>query len=359
MKLAPVSVPQWKAWRVGGQPAVESVRPGIFSIPVPLPTVAVRYVLVYAFECADGLGLVDVGWDSDVAWTTLCAGIDSTGHHVSEVRWVVATHAHRDHYGLAARLRDQTGARFAMHPREADTLPARHGSAEHQRARYVDWMATCGVPVEKSAAMLPQSLIGSAPIPMPEPDLLLEDGDSVPFSGWDLRAVWTPGHTPGHLCYYESSNRLLLTGDHILPHITPNISFNPHQPANPLADYRRSLDRCQTLAVDEALPAHEYRFAELSQRINGLHAHHDERLEHMLEQVRARRGATSWQLSEAGDWSRPWAEIPPQSRRLALGETESHLANLAASGSVQPRSHGGAVRWWTGSDAPPGSEASS
>ena len=96
------------------------------------------------------------------------------------------------------------------------------------------------------------------------PDLLLEDGEKPEVPGWDLTAIWTPGHSPGHLCFYESTNELMLSGDHVLPRITPNIPFHPQAGANPLGDYLASLDKLEPYDVDEVLPAHEYRFDDLT-----------------------------------------------------------------------------------------------
>ena len=59
------------------------------------------------------------------------------------------------------------------------------------------------------------------------PDVLLEDGEKPEVPGWDLTAIWTPGHSPGHLCFYESTDELMLSGDHVLPRITPNIPYPP------------------------------------------------------------------------------------------------------------------------------------
>ena len=77
---------------------------------------------------------------------------------------------------------------------------------------------------------------------MAKPDILLEHGDLVPLPGRRLRAVWTPGHTPGHLCLHEEAGNLLLTGDHVLPRISPNIGLQPHAAEPPLAAYLRSLE---------------------------------------------------------------------------------------------------------------------
>ena len=66
------------------------------------------------------------------------------------------------------------------------------------------------------------------------PDRLLEHGDVADLPGWSLRAVHTPGHTPGHLCFAEERTGLLFSGDHVLPRITPNISTTHSGLADPL-----------------------------------------------------------------------------------------------------------------------------
>ena len=89
---------------------------------------------------------------------------------------------------------------------------------------------------------------------MAQPDRLIEDGDALGLAGWDLRAVWTPGHSPGHLCFHSADRRLVLSGDHVLPRISPNISYHSQQIHNPLADYLDSLVKVERLDCDEVLP---------------------------------------------------------------------------------------------------------
>src|SRR5919198_3212163 len=91
-------------------PPVEQVRPGLWSIPVPIPNNPLRYVLVYAFETDRGPVIVDAGWNTDDAFDALCAGLTTVGASVADVRGVMVTHIHPDHYGLAGRVRETSGA---------------------------------------------------------------------------------------------------------------------------------------------------------------------------------------------------------------------------------------------------------
>ena len=86
------------------------------------------------------------------------------------------------------------------------------------------------------------------------PDVLMEDGDKPDMPGWDLTALWTPGHSPGHLCFWEATNRLMLTGDCVLPRITPNVNLNPQTEPDPLGDYLRSLERWRSSTPTRPCP---------------------------------------------------------------------------------------------------------
>ena len=105
--------------------------------------------------------------------------------------------------------------------------------------------------------------------PMVRADRLIEHDDLIDVPGLRLRAVWTPGHTPGHLCFHDETHDLLLTGDHILPRITPNVS-SYDMTSNPLQDYLASLEALRGLQPAEVLPAHEYRFTDLDSRLDYL-----------------------------------------------------------------------------------------
>jgi glyoxylase-like metal-dependent hydrolase (beta-lactamase superfamily II) len=166
------------------------------------------------------------------------------------------------------------------------------------------------------------------------PDVLIEDGDKPEVPGWDLQAIWTPGHSPGHLCFYEAGNRLMLSGDHVLPRITPNISFHPQAGPNPLGDYLNSLERVGAYETDEVLPAHEYRFDDLQARVGALIAHHHARFEEVLTGIRS-GDTTSWAIAGHMTWNRPWAEIQGFMRRAAVGETLAHLHYLESRGVIR------------------------
>src|SRR6185312_13258335 len=115
----------------------------------------------------------------------------------------------------------------------------------------------------------------SAPIAaaLPTPDVVLADGDLLDIPGRRIRALWTPGHTPGHLCLYAEEADLVFTGDHVLPTINSGLGLGGPTAANPIADYLAGLRRIGALD-GRALPGHEDPFAGLADRTAALAEHH-------------------------------------------------------------------------------------
>jgi glyoxylase-like metal-dependent hydrolase (beta-lactamase superfamily II) len=326
---------QKEAWDRNVIPPVEKVRPGLWSIPVPIPNNPLRYVSVYLLELDSGVAMVDAGWPTDDAWDALNRGLAECGGSIGDVRGVVVTHLHPDHYGLAGRVREASGAWVGLHPADATLLDARYHDTDGLVDRMRELLAMSGVPEGKLPDLALASMEIKSTLNVAQPDVLIEDGQMLNLSGWDLRAVWTPGHSPGHICLYSDQHRLLLSGDHVLPRITPNISFHSQQFANPLGDYLESLAKVRALHPDEVLPAHEYRFSGLDERVDFLVSHHTERLGEIEAILRRIPGMTCWDITLSLSWSRPWDDIQDYMQRAANGETLAHLVLLERQGRVR------------------------
>jgi glyoxylase-like metal-dependent hydrolase (beta-lactamase superfamily II) len=336
---------QKQAWDDDVLPPVESLGQGLWSVPVPMPQSSLRYVLVYLLERPDGVTMIDAGWDTEEAWAALNAGLGKAGYEIGDVKSVLVTHIHPDHYGLAGRVRESSGAWIALHPADAEILPQRYVQMDGLLTTMRTHLLESGVPLDEIDTMRGASMPVRGFVNAALPDVLLEDGDRPDVPGWELTAIWTPGHSPGHLCFYDEGRRVLLSGDHILPRITPNISFHPQQTGNPLADFLDALDKLIGLQVDEVLPAHEYRFRDLAARIVQLRNHHEHRLDEVCAVLKREPGATSWDIATQLTWSRPWSEIQFWTQRAALGETLAHLIVLETRGTVR-RSPGTPQRWY-------------
>jgi glyoxylase-like metal-dependent hydrolase (beta-lactamase superfamily II) len=317
-------------------PPVEEVRPGLWSIPVPIPNNPLRYVFVYAFESDAGTYLVDAGWNTEDAWDTLCAGLRQAGSDIGSVRGVLVTHIHPDHYGLAGRVRETSGAWVALHPADAALIQDRYFDPDALLERMAVSLRWMGTPPEEIDPLANAAMPVKMFVTTVQPDILLEDGDKPDVPGWDLSAIWTPGHSPGHLCFYEPRNQLMLSGDHVLPRITPNIPFHPQAGDDPLGAFLRSLERLASYESDEVLPAHEHRFVGLQGRLAELAVHHEHRFEEVVAAIREGR-TTAWEVAERMEWSRPWSRIGGFMRRAAVAEAMAHLRALERRGFIRAR----------------------
>ncbi len=328
---------QLAAWRARVMPPVEQLASDLWSIPVPIPNNPLRYVSSYAIAPAGGgLVLLDTGWAADSAWQALVAGLASIGASPADVRGVLVSHMHLDHIGLAGRLREASGAWIALHPADTAIIansamrdPALAGPGE------VGFLVSLGASAEEAAASVGsiEGYRGFTSVALPDREL--NDGDLADVPGWRLRAVHTPGHTPGHLCFVDEASQRLFAGDHILPRITPNISvFSVEGTANPLHEFLCSLDKVRDLDVDEILPAHEWRFRGLAERADGIAAHHERRLAELLAAIVAHPGSTSWDLAGRLTWSRSWDQYSGRMRISAVTETAAHVLELLRRGLI-------------------------
>jgi len=315
-------------------PPVERVRPGLWSIPVPIPSNSLRYVFVYVFETDAGPYLVDTGWNTADAFAALADGLAQAGSDIRDVQGVLVTHIHPDHYGLAGRVRESSGAWVALHPADAALIHDRYEEPEGLLERVAAMLRRVGAPEEEVESLQRASMPVLPFVTAVQPDILVEDGDKPSIPGWDVVAIWTPGHSPGHVCFWEPANRLMLSGDHVLPRITPNIPFHPQAGADPLGDFLQSLDRLREFDSAEVLPAHEHRFVGLHARLDELHAHHERRFAEVLATI-ASGVTTAWGIASRMGWSRPWERIDGFMRRAALGEALAHLRALEQRGLVR------------------------
>ncbi len=330
---------QREAWERAKFPPVENVAAGVWSVPVPIIGNPLRYVLSYLIEHDDGFVMIDPGWNHPDSWRALTGGMAQCEIPLSAVTAVLVTHVHPDHHGQSGKVREQSGAWVGMHPAE-DAFLERRGNQDLMRDGIQMYLRWCGAPPSHLEELVASRQHVGQMAPMVRAERLIEHGDLIDAPGLRLRAVWTPGHTPGHLCFYDEARDLLLTGDHILPRITPNIS-SYDLASNPLDDYLNSLVKLGGIQPREVLPAHEYRFTDLDSRLADLAEHHRERLAETMDIVAGHAraghdpaGLAAWQIAIGVTWSRAWADLASFQRQAAIGEVLSHLRQLQSRGLV-------------------------
>ena len=327
-------------------PPPADVGQGIWSLPVPLVGSTLRYVIPYALEIPGGLVLIDSGWNDDDSWKALTDGLAIMGATLRDVRGVLVTHAHPDHFGLAPRVRAESGAWVALHPADRHMLAADTAEAERRITRGLRWLETMGAEPEDIDSWIEHRELAMGTMLVGLPDRDLTHGDVVADTpGFELMAIHTPGHTDGHVCFLDRDRQVLFSGDHVLAKISPNINTLGSMLANPLAAYLDSLRTVGDLGVDLALPAHVEPITKIQDRVAELLFHHEQRLAEILDTVVAEPDLTTHGVACRQPWKRGWDGLIGQMRRSALGETHAHLLELAARGLVMQDAADVAIRW--------------
>jgi glyoxylase-like metal-dependent hydrolase (beta-lactamase superfamily II) len=307
------------------------VIPGLHQLKVPIPDNPIGFVLPYLFEVPGGCAIIDPGWDDPESEAALQSQMDGLGLSFRHVKQIIVTHVHPDHYGLAGRVREASGAPVIVHEQDIAQLRQR---AQRLSGDIEGWFRGYGLPQDETFVW--QAAHGRRWHVDTEPDRTMADGETLALGRFRLRVIWTPGHSAGHACFYLDDELLLLSGDHVLPTITPNISLWPgSEDENPLSDYLGSLRRLRGLQPRRVLPAHEYDFADLHARLDELEEHHEERLQQMIEAVKA-GASTAYDIARAVRWSiGHYDNFNPGTRRAALTETVAHVRYLVGEGRLR------------------------
>jgi glyoxylase-like metal-dependent hydrolase (beta-lactamase superfamily II) len=301
----------------------------IHKIVVPTPFY-VGPVNVYLID-QEPLTLVDAGPNTPQAWDALRNGLRAVGRDVSEIRRIVISHAHADHYGLARRVQEASGARAFIHEWDARGLL---GDADY--ACHRDLLARAGVP----SAMIGEFQKDDAEIEDVRGETLdvatLKDEDEITFQRAALRVIHTPGHTPGSLCLLRESSRRLLAADTLLKHITPNptlhsdiVDSERRFPA--LAEQMCSAARIRELAPTLIHTGHGDDIVDCHEHFHGVVRHMQKRQQTVMSVVaeRGAAGVTAWELAQG-----LFPNVQKIHRYLAVSESQAHLDFAFAEGKL-------------------------
>jgi glyoxylase-like metal-dependent hydrolase (beta-lactamase superfamily II) len=171
------------------------------------------------------------------------------------------------------------------------------------------------------------------------PDTTLYGGEVITCGNFSFNVLPTPGHAPGHICLYEPDRKILFSGDHILPTITPHVGLHPQSGSNPLGDYLDSLNRLEQMEVNLVLPGHEQPFTEFKERIEGITLHHRLRNAEILAALNS-EAKTAFELSTEITWLHDvngvgWYKLGNWDKRMAILETLAHLEAMRAKGEME------------------------
>jgi glyoxylase-like metal-dependent hydrolase (beta-lactamase superfamily II) len=313
----------------------------LHRLSIPLPDTPLGTVNAYAVPCDDGVRLIDCGWNTPVAYDSLTRDLEALGASISDIREILITHIHPDHYGLAERLAAESGAPVAMHRLEAMYVGARYEDVAALVAEMETWLAINGVPAAELEAMAAASLGIMRRVGARKPDILLEGGELLEWGSLSLEVRWVPGHSAGLICLYDVDDQILLSSDHVLQHISPHVGLHAQSLGSPLDDYLDSLRSVRDLPVRQVLPGHGEPFTNLQGRVDEIIAHHERRNERILGVLDRPMTAydvasrLSWRGSQTG-----WALLEPFQRRMAVTETIAHLEYLHGHGRIHKHIEG-------------------
>jgi glyoxylase-like metal-dependent hydrolase (beta-lactamase superfamily II) len=324
------------AW---AEPVVEDLGGGVYRIPLPLPLDGLKAVNVYAITDPGGVDLIDAGIAVGPAREVLAESLKQIGYEFGDIRNFFVTHIHIDHYTLAVELRRTFRSVISLGEEErANMMATRELIAGNHNSHAVFSAENMGRFGASELLAELAALAGPNPgmIKWEDPDHWLADGTDLSLRTRTLRAVHTPGHTRGHLIYHDAAAGLVFAGDHVLPHITPSIGFEPAAHRMALADYLSSLARTLALPDASLLPAHGPVTGSVHERVSELLAHHDQRLGEIHQAVLAGH-ATAYEVAKSIKWTRRqrlYEELDLFSRVMSVNETAAHLEVLLARGQL-------------------------
>ncbi len=333
------------------EPASEDVievAPGILRMQLPISMPGLGHVNCYALIDGDGVALVDPGLPGEDSWDALMNRLKQAEIPLERVHTAIVTHSHPDHYGGSTQLREASGAEILTHEsfesfssEASDDMGAEALDMTDDeilqlwKTRMENETTAWGTkreapPDEALLRFIRDGARSGQRFLTPEPTIRVADGAAIRFAGREWFSMHTPGHTIDHLCLWDPEEGVLLSGDHVLPTITPHIAGSTELD-DPLAAFFASLDRVAALeGVTTVLPAHGHPMDEAAHRCDHIKVHHEERLDVLRD---ASDGLGDAPVDE-------WMKILFRERSwggMAASETFAHLEHLRVLGEAETR----------------------
>ncbi|MCU1592997.1 MAG: ampC [Frankiales bacterium] len=318
-------------------PGAFEVADDVYRVPLPLPNDGLRAVNVYVLVTPDGLVCIDGGWAIPESRELFVQALESLGCSLGDITRFLVTHVHRDHYTQAVAVRSEVGSRVGLGVGEKPTLTLLQDPSRNPLSGQVFQLREIGGGVIADRL---EAWSGHKPdrTPWESPDDWVKEGP-IALAGRTLEAVETPGHTAGHLVFYDLDNGLLFAGDHVLPTITPSIGFEPVMTANPLGAFLRSLAIVRSRPDAKLLPAHGPVTDSAHARVDELVDHHGRRLDEVQAAVRS-GASNAYEVGGVLRWTRrehKLGDLDTFNAMLAVFESGAHLELLEAQGRLTSR----------------------
>ncbi len=316
----------------------ERVLPGLWRLRLPLPWPGVPHCNAWAIASGSGIVLVDTGMHQPGSLAQLERALDQVNLRLEHVRLLACTHAHSDHWGQAAPIRERSGCELWLHPNHAHATRAAEDPAA-ALSRRIEVARTSGVSEEaltRYAERVREIPSGIAELIEPDHDLVPGVEIATDLGVWTVHE--TPGHAPSHICLFQRERRLLISGDHVLGRIS--LYYDYGWTPDPVGEFLGSLDVVDALDARLALSGHGRPFVDVHGHIEGNRALVAERLDAVRGAV-GREGLTAVEITPHV-YGEPLSEFNAQWR---LSETLCYLTHLERLGDVVREPDGGVERW--------------
>lgn len=312
------------------------------TLPTPFPIGPINCYLARG----DELTLVDTGPQHPDTLESLRSSLAERGLAFKDIRRIIITHAHVDHFGLAASIVAESGARVFSHSRNRWWLTDFESEWERRYGFYHETFVQNGAPIEYADSVIRgmrrlSQFATSVPGDRFAP---LEDRDIVRLGGDDWRVVFAPGHASGLICLYEPNSRNLISSDHLLRDVTSNPVLEPPIPGekerpHALVDYLASMEKTAEIPVRIALPAHGQPIYDVGALVDARQSFHRSRLDHIEQQLGC-CASTAFELCGI-----LFPELKSFDMFLGLSEVIGHLDVLERDGRVRKEVDDGRIRY--------------
>jgi glyoxylase-like metal-dependent hydrolase (beta-lactamase superfamily II) len=317
----------------------ERVLPGLWRLRLPLPWPGVPHGNAWAIAAGSGIVLVDTGYHEPGSLAQLERALDQVNLRLDNVRLLVCTHAHSDHWGQAAPICERAGCELWLHPNHEHATRSAD-DPEASLARRIEVGRQSGVP--EDALRRYADRIGAIPSGIAraiEPDRELVGGVEIETDLGPFFVYETPGHAPSHVCLFGPERRLLISGDHVLGRIS--LYYDYGWSPDPVGEFLASLDVVDRLDARLALSGHGRPFVDVHGHIDGNRSLVQERLGAVLEALGGSEPRTALEISPSV-YGEPVTEY---NGSWLLSQTLCYLRHLELQGRVAREPDGAAARW--------------
>jgi glyoxylase-like metal-dependent hydrolase (beta-lactamase superfamily II) len=235
-------------------PRGERILPGVWRLRLALPWPGVPHGNAWAVAADGGIVLFDTGIGGKGRMRQFDLALGQVGFGIEDVRLLVCTHSHTDHYGLAASIVEGAGCELWMHPAWEHVRLMADDPATALEHR-IEVARQSGVPPEALDRYRESRSDTETGIDaIVKPDRLLGPGVEVEtdLGAWQVHE--TPGHAPSHVVFHQPERKLLISGDHLLGRTV--LFFDHGHSPDPIGEFLGGLDEIEPLEVDLVLPGH-------------------------------------------------------------------------------------------------------